>query len=76
MKDLGDFHYFLGIHVKRNSKDILLSQQKYVNTLLQKFHVHTVKPVTTPFAARTLLSLIDGELLADPTKYRSMVGAL
>jgi len=43
---------------------------------LHEFHLHTIKHVTIPFAVRTLLSLTDGELRADPTEYRSMVGAL
>jgi len=38
--------------------------------------MHTCKPVRTPSATRTTLSLSYGELLADPTEYRSMVGAL
>ena len=39
-------------------------------------HLCTVKSVITPSAARTLLSLTDGELLAGPIEYQSMVGAL
>ena len=38
--------------------------------------MHILKRVSTPSAAPTALSLTNGELLADPTKYRSMVGAL
>lgn len=76
MKDLGDLHYFLGIQVVRLPSGLLLSQHKYVLDLLRKFHLHTVKPVRTPIASRVTLSLLDGELLADPTDYRSMVGAL
>jgi len=75
-KDPGDLHYFLGIQVQRDSMSISLSQDKYVDDLLHKFHFHTVKLVTTPSAARILLSLTDGELLVDPTEYRNMVGAL
>ena len=76
MKDLGDLHYFFGIQVKRTSTGIFLSQTKFVDSLLHKIHLHTVEPITTPSAVRTLLSLIDGELLTDPTEYLSMVGAL
>jgi len=36
----------------------------------------TAKPVHTPSLSRTSLILTDGELLADLTKYRSMVDAL
>ena len=51
MKDLGDLHYFLGIQVKCDSMGIFLSQHRYVDNLLQKFHLHNVKPVTTFSAA-------------------------
>jgi len=38
--------------------------------------MHFYELLHTPFATKTTLSLFDGELLTDPTKYRSMVGAL
>ncbi|CAH9084965.1 unnamed protein product [Cuscuta europaea] len=76
MKDLGNLHYFLGVEAIRSAKGMFLSQHKYVTDLLARFHLHTVKPVRTPLASRTTLSLSDGELLSDSTEYRSMVGAL
>ncbi|CAH9117808.1 unnamed protein product [Cuscuta europaea] len=76
MKDLGDVHYFLGIQAKRTPNGLFLSQAKYISDLLHRFHLHTVKPVRIPLPSRTTLSLTDGELLSDATKYRSMVGAL
>jgi len=44
MKDLGELHHFLGIQVVQSSTGLFLSQQKYVLDLLNKFHLHTVKP--------------------------------
>jgi len=76
MKDLGELYYFLGIQLQCNSMCIFVSQQKYVDDLLHKFHIHTIKFVTPLSAARTLLFLTDSELLADPTQYWSMVGVL
>ncbi|KAF3618809.1 hypothetical protein FXO38_33242 [Capsicum annuum] len=76
MKDLSDLHYFLGVHATRTSDGLHLSQQKYVSDLLVKFHMHTCNPIRTPFASQTLISLMDGELISDPTEYQSMVGAL
>ena len=72
MKDLGNLHYFLGIQVVRSPSGLFLAQHKYVVDLLHKFQLHTYKPLRTPFAAQTTLSLSDGE----PSLYRSMVGAL
>ncbi|CAH9137975.1 unnamed protein product [Cuscuta epithymum] len=76
MKDLGDLHFFLGIHASRTPSGLFLSQQKYISDLLHRFHLHTLKSVRSPLPSRTKLSLTDGELLADATEYRSMVGAL
>ncbi|CAH9136574.1 unnamed protein product, partial [Cuscuta epithymum] len=76
MKDLGDLHFFLGVQAVRHSKGLFLSQQKYVSDLLTRFHLHILKPVRTPLPSRTKLSLTDGDLLTEPTEYRSMVGAL
>ena len=60
----------------RTSFGLFLSENKYVFDLFRKIHLHTVKPVHIPVISRVTLSLLDGELLADPTNYRSMVGAL
>jgi len=76
MKDLGDLYYFWGVQVARNSQGIFLSQQKYIHDLIRKFHMHTAKPVCTPSLSRISLTFTDGELLADPIEYRSIVGAL
>ncbi|XP_030461333.2 uncharacterized mitochondrial protein AtMg00810-like [Syzygium oleosum] len=76
MKDLGPLHYFLGIEAHHRSDGTLLSQAKYVDSLLRKFDLVKVKPVSTPLASKTLLSANDGEVLASPTLYRQMVGAL
>jgi len=73
MKYLGDLHYFLGLHVVYSPSGIFLMQQKYVHDLLYKFLFQTVKPVTTPSADPTTLSLCDGDLLTDPSHYWSMV---
>ena len=76
MKDLGPLHYFLGIEAHHRSNGTLLSQVKYVDSLLRKFDLVKVKHVSTPLASKTLLSANDGEVLASPTLYRQMVGAL
>ncbi|CAH9094843.1 unnamed protein product [Cuscuta epithymum] len=73
MKDLGDLHFFLGIHASRTPSGLFLSQHKYISDLLHRFHLHTLKSVRSPLPSRTKLSLTDGELLADATEYRSMV---
>ena len=55
---------------------IFLCDQKHIDDLSYKFHLHTVKPISSHFVAFALLLLTDSELLADPTEYWSMVGIL
>ncbi|XP_060190337.1 uncharacterized mitochondrial protein AtMg00810-like [Lycium barbarum] len=76
MKDLGDLHYFLGVHAVRTSHGLHLCQQKYIVDLLLKFHMHTCKLVRTPIASRICVAFEDGNLLSDPSEYKSTVGAL
>ncbi|XP_019258820.1 PREDICTED: uncharacterized protein LOC109237033 [Nicotiana attenuata] len=71
MKDLGNLHYFLDIQAVRTSHSLHLSRLKYICYLN-----FTCKPVRTPLASRNSISLVDGELLSDPSEYRSMGGAL
>uniref|UniRef100_A0A803NBU9 DUF6598 domain-containing protein n=1 Tax=Chenopodium quinoa TaxID=63459 RepID=A0A803NBU9_CHEQI len=59
----------------RTSTGLLLSQEKYVLELILKFHLYTSKPVRTPVPSRVYLSLLDGELLAGPIEYLSMIFA-
>lgn len=55
---------------------IVLSQHKFTKELLQDYHqINNVKALT-PHPIHTKLSTLDGELLKDPTPYRSMVGKL
>lgn len=46
--DLGLMRYFFGIQVKQSEVEIFISQEKYVDDFLKKFHVENRKPVATP----------------------------
>ena len=39
LKDLGPFHYFLGLHITRTSKGLFLSQTLYAHDLLVKHNI-------------------------------------
>ncbi|XP_026416691.1 uncharacterized protein LOC113312153 [Papaver somniferum] len=75
VKDLGALHYFLGLEVLRNSSGIFLSQSKYILDLLKKTNMVGCKHCSSPAVANSQLTY-EGELLPDPTSYRSIVGAL
>jgi len=78
IKDLGDLHYFLGIEVKRERGELLLNQERYATSILERVSMEHCKPISTPLSTTEKLSLQEGELLGsdDSTKYRSIVGAL
>ena len=57
LKDLGELHYFLGIEVNKIQNGILLTQEKYVNDVLQRVGMKDCKPVSTPLSSSEKLSL-------------------
>lgn len=75
--DLGDLHYFLGIELQHTTNGLLLHQGKYATDLLNRAQMSDARPVTTPCVVGTdPPSICHGDLLSDPTQYRSIVGAL
>ena len=63
MWDLGEAKYILGIEIKRNRKlrTISLSQSQYSRTVLERTGMSTCKPVWTPMAHNSQLSMTDPE---------------
>lgn len=55
---------------------MLLSQQQNTLDLLQRAFMESCKPPTTPTTTTVSLTSTDGELLENPTLYRSLVGGL
>ncbi|THH08108.1 hypothetical protein EW145_g2931 [Phellinidium pouzarii] len=48
--DLGPAHWLLGLEIKHNrdAKTIALSQTAYINSILRRFNLQDIKPVSTP----------------------------
>jgi len=76
MSDLGPLRYFFGIEVSSTPPDFYLSQEKYVQDLLDRASLTDHRTVETPMELNVHLRATDGELLADPTRYRHIVGSL
>ncbi|KAF9663835.1 hypothetical protein SADUNF_Sadunf17G0093300 [Salix dunnii] len=66
MKDLGDVHYFLGLQVTRNTAELTITQTRYLLSLLHKFGLDGAKPVATPLASSTSLSVNEGNFISLP----------
>ncbi|GJT75551.1 putative ribonuclease H-like domain-containing protein [Tanacetum coccineum] len=76
MSSMGELTFFLGLQVKQKEDGIFISQDKYVNEILNKFGFSDVKTTSTPMETqKTLLKDADGEDV-DEYLYRSMIGSL
>ena len=76
-KDLGPASFFLGVSVRQDQSGISMSQPAYIQTLLDKFGLgdcNTQRIPMTPDA--DLHKRAEGELAADESEFRSMIGSL
>ncbi|GJZ45130.1 ribonuclease H-like domain-containing protein [Tanacetum coccineum] len=75
MTDLGSLNYFLGISVTRDSSGMFLSQAKYALEVLERAGMVHCNPSRTPVDTESKLG-ITGDVVSDPTLYRSLAGSL
>ncbi|GJT32528.1 putative ribonuclease H-like domain-containing protein [Tanacetum coccineum] len=76
MSSMGELTFFLGLQVKQKEDGIFISQDKYVNEILNKFGFSDVKTARTPMETqRALPKDEDGEDV-DEQLYRLMIGSL
>ena len=75
MKDLGAAKHILGMEIHRDRKNgkLWLSQQKYVEKVLEKFGMNNVKPVNVPLASHFKLSSDLSPRTNEEKKYMSRV---
>ena len=61
MKDLGEANHFLGMRIKKNRKkgNLELSQESYIEKVLQRFNMTKAKSVSTPLPSYLKLSVED-----------------
>jgi hypothetical protein len=57
MSDLGELHFFIGDHFERDRKTrtITMHQQRYIETILERFGMVDFKPIATLLDAKTSL---------------------
>lgn len=78
MRDLSLANYFLAIKFVKNSSSFMLSQSKYISSILKKLNKDNYKPISSPCASSSThhnLASKQNEQI-NPSKYRSIVGAL
>ncbi|GJY56304.1 putative ribonuclease H-like domain-containing protein [Tanacetum coccineum] len=76
MSAMGELTFFLGLQVKQKPDGIFISQDKYVQDILKKFDMESVRPATTPFEALKPKSKDEPDDAVNVHLYRSMIGSL
>lgn len=69
LKYLGSLSYVLGIEAVTHSMGLVLTQQRYIENLLEPAGMTNAKPVLTPISTSTKLSKAYSVPFSDPTKY-------
>jgi hypothetical protein len=76
MKDLGELHHFLGMHVQHCGDGLLLSQEQYMMEILNRAGMAESKPCSTPVDTNPKVSATDDAPVADASDFHSLAGAL
>ena len=81
LSDQGELSFFLGVAIDhdRANGTISLSQEKYVDILLDRFSMTTCDPAPTPLSAGAKLLMADQPAVPDPEQvrlYQQLVGGL
>ncbi|GJU70273.1 putative ribonuclease H-like domain-containing protein [Tanacetum coccineum] len=76
MSVMGELTFFLGLQVKQKPDGIFISQDKYVQDMLKKFDIESVRTATTPYEASKQKSKDEPDDAVNVHLYRSMIGSL
>eukprot|EP00253_Pinus_taeda_P020361 PITA_20361 len=76
MKDLGQWHYFLGLEVWQQKDEIFLGQGRYATEILKRFRMQNCRPMATPMITNWKKIDVSEDKDVDPTLYRQLIGSL
>ncbi|XP_042972928.1 uncharacterized mitochondrial protein AtMg00810-like [Carya illinoinensis] len=76
VQDLGTLSFFLGLEMDHTSDGLLMSQRKYIKTLLTRSNMLQSKPMSSPMATSLKLSKFDSPNFDDHVLYKSLVRGL
>ena len=60
MRMMGELSHFLGLQIKQLKDDIFINQSKYINDMLKKYGMKSVKSAVTPMNTATKLTKDEG----------------
>eukprot|EP00253_Pinus_taeda_P024912 PITA_24912 len=76
MKDLGFMHYFLGMDIWQGDGESFVSQGKYANEILRRFHMESCKPMEYPLDDNWRKKDAALGEVVEATVYKHLVGSL
>nr|GEW30529.1 uncharacterized mitochondrial protein AtMg00810-like [Tanacetum cinerariifolium] len=76
MSAMGELTFFLGLQVQQRHDGMFISQDKYVQEILNKFDLRSVRTSTTPYEAPKPKSKNESNSPVNVHLYRSMIGLL
>eukprot|EP00253_Pinus_taeda_P001703 PITA_01703 len=76
MKDLGRTHYFLGLEVWQQKREIFLGQGRYATKVLKRFGMEDCRPMAMPMITNWKKIDASKDKDVDPTIYRQLIGFL
>ena len=77
MEDRGRLHWFLGLRIRREGGKVTVDQERYIETMLERFQMDQCKPSRTPADLNLKLQTAQtGDEEVDQRIYRSLVGSL
>ena len=76
MKDLGLMHYILGMEAWKGEEELYVSEGKYANKILKKFHMERNKPMEIALARNLRKEDATTCEVVEAIIYRQLVGSL
>ena len=77
MEDRGRLHWFLGLRIRREEGKVTIYQERYLETMLERFQIDQHIPSRTPADLKLKLQAAqNGDDEVDQKIYRSLVGSL
>nr|GEX40879.1 putative ribonuclease H-like domain-containing protein [Tanacetum cinerariifolium] len=76
MSAMGELTFFLGLQVQQRPDGILINQDKYVQGILNKFDLGSVRTITTPYEAPKPKSKNESDSPVNVHLYRSVIEAV
>ncbi|XP_050672421.1 copia protein isoform X2 [Leptidea sinapis] len=76
LRDMGSLHHCLGIQFSHVGGEITLSQENYIENLINKFNMAECKPVSTPMETGLKLEKGNGLTEMENIPYQMLIGSL